>query len=200
MLHIQDLTPWPFPRPLRHPRCRSHPLARPASRSTSSTPGSTRASGSSRCGPRPWSGGPLLELGGAGCRARPDGGRDASSSTTARMSRGLRGADGVHVGQDDLRPVRAPERLEPGADRRLLDAFGGAGRGRAATSRSTTSRSAPCSRARPEWRWTRRSARRASSRPSARRARRGLPVVAIGGITAENAARVHRRRAPRRWP
>ena len=98
------------------------------------------------------------------------------------------GADGVHLGQDDVPPARIPP------DWRARIAIGrsthtrGAGRARVRARRSTTSRSARCSR---RARKSSRSARAASPRSRDAVARAApRPVVAIGGIDASRVAEV----------
>ena len=105
------------------------------------------------------------------------------------------GADGVHVGQDDM-PVdeaRAIVGAEP--HRRDLDPLARAGRRRRRVATPTTTPSGPCSRRPP---------RRAARRPgwdliayAAGRATK--PWFAIGGMDAETARARPRPRAPSAW-
>ena len=110
----------------------------------------------------------------------------------------LAGADGVHVGQDDLSPAAVRAHRRRRRDRRPVHAHdradrrGGARAGQLRRDRSGL-------RDRHQGHRLRRGRPRDGARRRGRaRAARGLPLVAIGGITLDRAAAVHRGRRRRR--
>ena len=138
-------------------------------------------------------GGPLRALARALVAAHTRYRARSCSSTIARTSRWRRGADGVHLRADGP-PVDACGRLARAAG-------SSAGRStrrvrRRRLRRRTICCSARCSRARPSP--TAPPLRASAALRAAVEAAGGVPVLAIGGITAERAARVPRRRRRRR--
>ena len=122
-------------------------------------------------------------------RARPRGRRGDRQRSGRRRRLGRRG--GVHVGQDDLPAADGPRGCSARRRWSAVDAHAGAGSTRRSTSRSATSRSGRSSPRAPRRPATTRvglDGRRA--RPRDAPPRRGLPVVAIGGITLDTAPAV----------
>ena len=120
----------------------------------------------------------------------------AASSTTAPTSPALVGADGVHLGQDDLPLAAARALLGPDARRSASRPT------TLAQARRRAARRRRLPRLRPDLRHHEQGAtpirRRASPRCAPCAPRCPLPLVAIGGITARHAADGARRRRRRR--
>ena len=105
----------------------------------------------------------------------------------------LSGADGVHVGQDDLAPALVRQIVGRADDGGLLDPHPRSSWMPRSASRWITWRSARCSTPHEATGYRADRPRRCADRCRTPRVQRGLPLVAIGGITLGARACGHRR-------